>query len=408
MHVAHSLNPMKEKASELAVCGGTPAFSEKLHVGRPNIPDQRAFFARVQNMFESKWLSNNGPYVQELEKELCKYLGVRHCIPVCNGTIALEIAIRAASLTGEVIVPSFTFIATPHSLQWQEITPVFCEVDPKTHLLDPAAVERAITPKTTGIMPVHVWGQACEPEAFEDIAKRHKLKVIYDAAHAFGCSDKGKMIGNFGLAEVFSFHATKFYNTFEGGAIATNDDELAQSMRLMKNFGFAGLDNAVLVGTNGKMTEVCAAMGITNLESIQDFIDVNIRNYRQYLSELCGLPGVSMLVYDESEKRNYQHIVLDVDPETSLLTRDELIKVLWAENVLVRRYFYPGCHRMQPYRSRDIVQDLPITDRISAGVMVLPSGTAVSPNDISKVCDIIRVATKNAAELKRSLTVAVG
>ncbi|MEI2422502.1 DegT/DnrJ/EryC1/StrS family aminotransferase, partial [Arthrospira platensis SPKY2] len=174
---------------------------------------------------------------------------------MCNGTIALEILIRATELKGEVIVPSFTFIATAHALQWQEITPVFCDIDPKTHTLDPLAVEKMITPRTSGIIGVHVWGQPCNIEALTEIANQHNLKLVFDASHAFGCSYQGTMIGNFGEAEVFSFHATKFVNTFEGGAVVTNNDELAAKIRLMKNFGFAGFDNVIYIGTNGKMDE---------------------------------------------------------------------------------------------------------------------------------------------------------
>jgi dTDP-4-amino-4,6-dideoxygalactose transaminase len=249
-------------AKQLAILGGSPAFQEPLHVGRPNIGGREQFMEYVNTIFENRWLTNRGPFVKQFEEELTNFLGVKHCITICNATIALEIAIRALGMQGEVIVPSFTFIASAHSLQWQEITPVFCDIDPHTHNLDPLCLEKLITPRTTGIMGVHLWGRPCAVNALQEIAGRRNLKLLYDAAHAFGCTDKGKMIGNFGDAEVFSFHATKFFNTFEGGAIATNDDELAARIRLMQNFGFAGFDNVVSMGTNGKMSEVSAAMGL--------------------------------------------------------------------------------------------------------------------------------------------------
>src|SRR6185369_3387994 len=205
------------------------------------------------------------------EQRVAKMLGVRHCIAMCNATVALEITIRALGLTGEVLVPSFTFIATAHALQWQQIIPVFCDVDPETHCLNPRSVEKMITPRTTGIIGVHLWGRGCDIGSLSEIARSNGLKLLFDAAHAFGCSYEGRMIGGFGDAEVFSFHATKFFNTFEGGAVTTNDDDLAEKIRLMKNFGFAGYDQVIYLGTNGKMSEVSAAMGLTSLESLDDF-----------------------------------------------------------------------------------------------------------------------------------------
>src|ERR1035437_866510 len=247
-------NPMpKESYTDLALFGGKPAFRETLHVGRPNVGNWDHFLRRVNDLWERRWFTNNGPYVREFEQKLVELLGVKHCIPVCNATVAMELTVRALDLRGEVIVPAFTFIATAHALQWQEITPVFCDIDRATHNLDPARVEQMITPRTTGIIGVHIWGRPCDVEALAGLAAKHKLKVMYDAAHAFGCSHRGKMIGNFGACEVFSFHATKFINCFEGGAVVTNDDALAAKLRLMRNFGFAGSDKVIYPGTNGKL-----------------------------------------------------------------------------------------------------------------------------------------------------------
>ena len=275
----------KSNLEKLAIFGGKPTFNEPLHVGGPNIGDRASLLQRINDMLDRRWLTNNGPYVQELEQRIVSLLGVKHCIATCNGTVALELAIRAVGLTGEVIIPSFTFIATPHALQWQEIAPVFCDVDPRTHTINPWRIEEMITPRTSGIIGVHVWGQPCDVEALTEIARKHNLKLLFDASHAFGGSQLGRMIGNFGEAEVFSFHATKFFNTFEGGAIVTNKDELAAKIRLMKNFGFAGYDNVIYIGTNGKMSEVSAAMGLTSLESLDNFISINYRNYKQYQNE---------------------------------------------------------------------------------------------------------------------------
>jgi dTDP-4-amino-4,6-dideoxygalactose transaminase len=222
---------MKNNWNELAIFGGEPAFENELHVGRPNIGDREKLLDRINDLLSRRWLTNNGPYVEEFEQRLVNLLGVKHCIPICNGTVALEIATRALELSGEVIIPSFTFIATAHALQWQEIAPVFCDIDPHTHTIDPRQVERLITPHTSGIIGVHLWGRPCNVEAMSEIAHRHKVKLLFDAAHAFGCSYNGQMIGGFGHAEVFSFHATKCLNTFEGGAVATNEDVLAEKIQ---------------------------------------------------------------------------------------------------------------------------------------------------------------------------------
>ena len=396
---------MKTKCDELAVLGGDPAFAGSLHVGRPNIGERSSLLARINDLLDRRWLTNNGPFVQEFEQRIADFLGVKHCVAMCNATVALEIAARALGLRGEVIVPSFTFVATAHALQWQEITPVFCDVDPATHNLDPAKVEALITPRTTGIVGVHVWGRPCAIDGLEEIAQRRGLKLMFDAAHAFSNSYKGRMIGNFGQAEVFSFHATKFFNTFEGGAVVTNDDDLAAKMRLMKNFGFAGYDTVIYVGTNGKMSEVSAAMGLTGLESLDEFITANRRNYTAYRTGLRNLPGIHLIAYDETERCNYQYVIVEVDETVTGISRDDLVHVLQAENVLARRYFYPGSHEMEPYRSYFPHAGLllPETRRLTQRVMSLPTGTAVGPEEIAMVCAIIRLAAENSRELSPRL-----
>jgi len=397
---------MKRSLSELAILGGAPAFAAPLHVGRPNIGERSALLARIDDLLDRRWLTNNGPLVQEFEQRIADFVGVKHCVAMCNATVALEIVSRALGLRGEVIVPSFTFVATAHALQWQEITPVFCDVDRATHNLDPHKVEAMITPRTTGIIGVHIWGRPCAIEALEGIARCRGLKLMFDAAHAFGNSYKGRMIGNFGHAEVFSFHATKFFNTFEGGAVVTNDDELATKMRLMKNFGFSGYDNVIYVGTNGKMSEVCAAMGLTGLESLDDVIAVNRRNYAAYREGLVEIPGLRLMDYDEIERCNYQYVIVEVDEATAGISRDLLVDVLQAENVLARRYFYPGCHQMEPYRSYFPHAGLllPETNRLTQRVMSLPTGTAVGPGEIAQVCTVIRLAVLNSHDLAVGLT----
>jgi dTDP-4-amino-4,6-dideoxygalactose transaminase len=396
---------MKQSVDQLALFGGAPAFREKLHVGRPNIGNRERLLARINDMLDRRWLSNNGPYVQEFEQRIAELSGVRHCVAMCNATIALEIAIRAVGMAGEVIVPSYTFVATAHALQWQQITPVFGDVDPQTHNIDPSRVEALITPRTTGIVATHVWGTPCDVEALAEIAQRRGLRLLYDAAHALGCTHRGRMIGSFGDAEVFSFHATKFFNSFEGGAVVTDDDELARKIRLMKNFGFVNYDQVDYIGTNGKMSEIAAAMGLTSLESIEDFVAVNQRNYQRYRQGLAGLPGLRFMTYDETERRNYQYIVLEIDQARAGISRDQLVKLLWAEQVLARRYFYPGCHQMEPYRSYFPHAGLllPETEALCQRALQLPTGTAVGEQEIDAVCGIIQFAITHGDAIKQRI-----
>jgi dTDP-4-amino-4,6-dideoxygalactose transaminase len=356
-------------------------------------------------MLDRRWLTNAGPFVQEFEARIAEAVGVRHCIAMCNATVALEIAIRASGLVGEVIVPSYTFIATAHALQWQQITPVFCDIDPHTHNLNPSRVEALITPRTTGIIGVHLWGRPCGIEALDAIARRHGLALLFDAAHAFGCTYRGEPIGRFGRAEVFSFHATKFLNAGEGGAVVTDDDDLARRIRLMCNFGFAGFDNVVDVGTNGKMTEACAAMGLTNLESLDEIVATNRRHYLAYHEGLAGVPGLSLIQYDDGERCNYQYVVVEVDEREFGLHRDAAVAVLHAENVLARRYFWPGCHRMEPYRGLAAAAPwrLPATEQVAGRVMVLPTGTAVTATDIGRIVDVLSCARAHSLEVRRAV-----
>ena len=383
---------------DLAINGADPAFERPLHVGRPNIGSHSSFLKRAGDILDRAWVTNNGVVVQEFEKRVAEYHGVKHCVAMCNGTVALEIAIRALGLEGEVIIPSYTFIATAHALHWQAITPVFADIDCRTHTLDPAAVRKMITPKTTGIIGVHLWGRGAPVEALQAIADEHGLKLMFDAAHAFGCSYKGTMVGSFGACEVLSFHATKFLNTFEGGAVLTNDDELAAPMRLMRNFGFSGKDNVIYPGTNGKMMEIAAAMGLVNLDTIEYLIDTNYRNYEAYREAFSDVQGVSMMRFDKSERNNYQYIVIEVD-EISSVNRDQIVQALHAENILARRYFWPGCHNMTPYSELypHAGMLLPNTQELADRVIVLPTGTAVNLDVIRTVASIIRVLLEGKA-----------
>jgi dTDP-4-amino-4,6-dideoxygalactose transaminase len=396
---------MKNNLSDLAIFGGVPTFQTKLHVGAPNTGFREKFLSRVNAILDSRWLTNNGSCVRELELRLAEYLGVRHCISICNGTIGLEIAARASELHGEVIVPAMTFVASAHALEWLGLKPVFCDIDGETHNIDPESIEPLITAQTTAILAVHLWGRACPVEKLQSLAKSWNLRLLFDAAHAFACSHEGIMIGNFGDAEVFSFHATKFFNTLEGGAITTNDDTLAEKVRLMMNFGFKDYDQVVSRGTNGKMNEISAAMGLTLLDDLDRLVEINKGNYYQYLQALQGLP-LKIVRYDEKEKCNFQYIVLEVDELVTGIGRDELVDILWAENVLARRYFFPGVHRMEPYASiaDPGIYQLPRTEELVTKTLLLPTGSAVSRDQIEEICQVLGFVLDRAEQVSSRLS----
>jgi dTDP-4-amino-4,6-dideoxygalactose transaminase len=318
-------------------------------------------------------------------------------VAVCNATIGLQLTIHALGLTGEVIVPAFTFPATVHALAWQGIRPVFCDVDPATHNIDPAIAERLITPETSGILGVHLWGNPCAVEELDALARRRRLKLFFDAAHAFGCAQGERMIGNFGSAEVFSFHATKFLNTGEGGAITTNDDDLANELRRLRNFGLEE-GQGVGIGINGKMSEFAAAMGVTALESREEFIARNEENLSAYGRALGCTPGLKVCFQRTHEPRNWQYVVVEVEADGTGKTRDEIVAALHAENVLAKKYFFPGCHRMEPYRSMECGRDasLPHTERLCDRLLQLPTGTSVSPTDIARIGEFLGRLTSRA------------
>ena len=345
-----------------------------LHVGAPNIGDRELFDRLVDGIFERRWFTNGGEVEKEFEAKLCDFLGVKHCIPVCNATIGLQLACHALELTGEVIVPAFTFVATPHAVRWEGLNPVFADIDRATHTICPKSVESLISDQTSAILGVHVWGQHCDTAALDAIASKHGLKLMYDAAHAFACGQDGTMIGNFGQCEVFSFHATKFFNTFEGGAIATNDDELAAKIRLMKNFGFSGPDSVIHLGTNAKMSEISAAMGLSVFAKLDEILAHNKKNYQQYKERLSGINGIRMFSYDQLSHANCQYIVLEIDDQQFGMSRDQLHQQLQTANIRARRYFYPGCHEMEPYRSHSRIapKQLSKTESLCKKVLCLP------------------------------------
>ena len=373
----------------LAIFGGPPIFPEPRHVGRPNIGDRARLLERLAGVIDSGWLTNDGPLVDEFEARVAELSGADHCVAVANATLGMQLAAVALGVSGEIVMPAFTFVATAHAMSWLGLRPVFAEIDPETHTLDPAAVERALTPRTGAILGVHLWGRGDHAERLLELGAHHGVPVIFDAAHALACDTP------VGAAAVISFHATKVANSAEGGAILTADDELAYRLRRTRNFGFVDYDTVRWLGTNAKMSELSAAMGLNSLESLDVFLAVNHRNHECYARGLEGLAGTRLHRYDG--RNNHHYVVLEVPPGV----RDDLIAVLQAENVRARRYFHPGVHRHQPYA--ETAPPLPVTEAVSSRVVALPTGTAMSTDDIGCVCSVIRVALENAGELQHRL-----
>ena len=395
---------MQRMTRELAILGGSPAFADPLHVGRPNLPDRGTIEKYFGEILDRVWLTNDGPFVRSFEDALREVTGAAECVAVCNATIGLQLLQRAIALSGNVIVPSFTFVATPHSLQWQGISPRFGDIDPETHQLRPASAEHRIDAETSALMPVHLWGDAVDTDEFESMSRRHGLPLIFDAAHGLGVVRNGRRVGTFGLAEVFSFHATKLVNSFEGGAISTNDASLAEELRHMRNFGFAGYDTVACLGTNAKMSEPSAAMGLASLAELDATIAHNRTIFAAYQQAFKEMDGLRLRMSSASVESNCQYVVTLVEPSSGL-RRDELVTALHAEGVLARRYFYPGCHQMEPYRTLmpDERAHLVVTEQIADAVLVLPTGRSMSAAIAGRVAEVIAELNENAPAVRAAL-----
>lgn len=361
-------------------------------VTRPFLPPLKEFIPYLEKIWETKILTNNGPFHQQLEKELGEYLGVKHISLFSNGTLALMTALRTLNITGEVITTPYSFVATTHSLWWNNIKPVFVDVEPKTLNLDPDKIEKAITPKTTAIMPVHVYGNPCDVRRIKKIADTYGLKVIYDAAHAFGVTIKNKSVLNFGDLSVLSFHATKTYNTFEGGAIVCHDEATKKRIDNLKNFGFIDETIVVTPGINAKMNEVQAAMGLLQLK----YIDKNIKKRehiaKTYRKNLRGTEGLTFFEDMHDVRHNYTYFPIFIDKEKFGRTRDELYEDLKKHNILGRRYFYPLISQFPSYSGLESARPgkMPIAEKFTEQVICLPIYPELSLKDINKICSFIK------------------
>lgn len=397
---------LKLKVDDLAIFSDKPIFQNTIPVGQLNMPKWELFETKFRDIFERQYYTNQGPLVDEFEEKLQNYLGVKHAICMVNATIALIISAKAMGLTGKVICPAFTFIATAQSLSWANLEPVFCDIDPSTHQMSTEFVSNMIDDEVSAILGVHLWGNPCSPGELENIAEKNNIQIYFDAAHAFGCSFSNKKVGNFGKLEVFSFHATKILNATEGGCVCTNDDYIASKLRnIRSSYGAREAVDIPFTG-NGRMSEAQAAMGLLSLDEIETNIKRNGSHFDIYKQELSSVNGISVISPSVNDVNNYQYMVIVISKNDFGLSRDDLHKILQAENISCRKYFSPGIHRSIPY-CRDLpgyIDILPNTDEISNSVMQLPLGQQLTNSCIYKICEIIKFSHENATELNQKVT----
>ena len=361
-----------------------------IYVTQPQLPPLEELMPLLEQIWERRILTNNGPFHKQLEQALCEYLGVEHLALFCNGTIALVTALRALRITGEVITTPYSFVATAHSLLWNNNTPVFVDIDPQTFNLDPAKVEAAITERTTAILAVHCYGVPCDVDAIQVIADQYSLKVIYDAAHAFGVNCHCGSVLNHGDLSVLSFHATKVFNTFEGGAIVCRDEKMKQSIDRLKNFGFAGETKVVATGINGKMNELQAAVGLLQLQTIDAAIEQRASIAARYREEIEQIEGLSCAPPSMALRYNYAYFPILVGASYPL-SRDELYEKLKQGGIYGRRYFYPLITEFPMYRhlSSAVPEGLPVAHRIASQVICLPIYPALRTGDLVRILALL-------------------
>lgn len=364
---------------------------KQITVTSPLLPDLDEFHEMLREVWESKWITNNGTFHKRLEAALCEYLKVPYISLFTNGTLPLITALQALRITGEVITTPYSFVATTHALWWNGIKPVFVDIDPATGDIDPDKIESAITPKTTAIMPVHVYGKPCRTAEIKEIADKYGLKVIYDAAHAFGVEVDGRSILNEGDMSTLSFHATKVYNTIEGGALVMHDAETKKRIDYLKNFGFADEVTVVAPGINSKMDEVRSAYGLLNLKQVDKAIEARHRVAVRYREALKDVDGITYFEDMPGVRHNYSYFPIFIDAESYGMTRDELYFKMKSQNVLGRRYFYPLISTFSTYRGLESArpENLPNAHRMADSVLCLPMHHALNDKDVDRVLNLV-------------------
>ena len=360
---------------------------KKILVTRSSMPKYEEYCEEIKDLWESHWLSNNGVKHQKLEEELKKFMKVNSVTLFTNGHLALETIIKAYDLKGEVITTPFTFVSTIHAITRNGLKPVFCDINPETFTIDVNKIEALITDKTSAIVPVHVYGNICNVEKIEEIAQKHKLKVIYDAAHAFGEEYKNKSIASYGDASMFSFHATKVFNTIEGGAIVMNNNLLEEKLNMLKNFGIKNEEEIIYVSGNSKMNEFQAAMGLCNLNHLPDEIKKRENNYKLYVKFLSNIKGIRINQIQDNVKSNYAYFPIIIEDEYGI-SRDNLYNILKENNIFARKYFYPAINETECYKNNK--EKTPIASNMSKRVITLPMYADLTEKDIRRICKIIK------------------
>lgn len=365
-------------------------FSTPVTVAHPALPSLKEFSKGLEEIWERAWLTNNGPVVQRFRRQLTEVCKTNNLSLISNGTLALQLALQGLEVTGEAITTPYTFVASTHALFWNKIRPVFVDIEPKYYSLDPEQVEAAITPWTSAILAVHVYGYPCQLEALAAIARRHGLKLIYDAAHAFGVEVNGIPIGKFGDASMFSFHATKVFHSIEGGMLTSQSPDLIHRIDYLKNFGFENETEVVMPGTNAKMSEFQALMGILLLRELEAMIDKRKAAAEQYHARLRGVPGLQLPPAPaEGVRYNYAYLPVQIDAETFGATRDQVYEGLRKFNVMARRYFYPLIPDLVCYRGIFPSSRLTVARGIADRILTLPIYSDIEPDVIDRICDIV-------------------
>jgi dTDP-4-amino-4,6-dideoxygalactose transaminase len=374
-------------------------FPEPIYVTRPVLPPVDDIAARLREVWASGWLTNGGAQHERLEAALAGYLGAPHFSLFTNGTIALLTAIRALALRGSVVTTPFTFPATPHVLAWSGIEPIFCDIDSETLTLDPAAVERSIRPDTGAILGVHVYGTPCDVQAFDEIASRRGLKVVYDGAHAFGTRVNGIDVARFGDVTMFSFHATKLFHTAEGGALACRDPRVKVAVDRLKNFGILNQDEVAVAGINGKMSELQAVMGLAVLPYVAKEIETRSAIAARYASNFAGTPGLRLVRPPEAVESSSQYCVVRIDPDTFGCSRDDVYTALQKYNVFTRKYFNPLCSSYPSYRHLPSASpsNLPVATRVVREVLCLPIYGALPLDAVDRISEMLMAVPRSAA-----------
>ena len=364
--------------------------SDKILVTRSSMPELDEYIDEIKSMWDTRWLTNMGPKHEELKRALSDYLKVDNIELLVNGHLALEMTIQAMGLKGSVITTPFTFVSTTHAIVRSGLEPIFCDIDPDDYTMDPGRLEGLLRPDTSAIMPVHVYGNVCNIEAIDDFARKHGLKVIYDAAHTFGESYRGRGIGSYGDASCFSFHATKVFHTIEGGCVCFKEKSLGQKLYAVKDFGFTDPEDAGVIGGNAKLNEFCAAMGLCNLRHIDDNIAKRKAVYERYNEQLSDLRGIKLNSIKKDVVSNYAYYPVVFDPETFGADRDRVYDELAGSGIMARRYFYPATNAMECYRGRFDPELTPVALRISRQVLTLPIYPELEMETVDRICAVIR------------------